>query len=93
MIFTMCIKDLKMCENLAVNDTLSMALELFNLADKCAKAKEGLLFTHENPDDVPEDTNAKDKEVKCKGPAVLAAKPKQKRGCEESAPEKERHPL
>ncbi|KAI5014404.1 hypothetical protein ZWY2020_055794 [Hordeum vulgare] len=56
-------------------------MELFNLADKCAKAKEGHLFANDNPDDAPEDTMAKDKEAKRKGTTVLA-EPEQKRSRE-----------
>ena len=43
MVFTNGVKHVHMCEKLAIHDQLSMALELFNLADKCAKAEEGCL--------------------------------------------------
>ncbi|KAI5005872.1 hypothetical protein ZWY2020_033115 [Hordeum vulgare] len=92
MAFTNGINELKMCEKLVVNDTVSMAMELFNLADKCAKAGEGHLFASNNPDDAPEDTKAKAKEAKRKGPTMLGVEPEQNRGRERSMPKKKRHP-
>ena len=74
MAFTNDIKDLKMCEKLAVNDTMSTTMELFNLDDKCAKVEEGRLCASDNS--ALEDTKAKAKEAKRKGPTTLSAEPK-----------------
>ncbi|XP_073353900.1 uncharacterized protein [Aegilops tauschii subsp. strangulata] len=41
--FTGGVTDIRMSEELAINDEPCSALELFNLADKCARAREGRL--------------------------------------------------
>ena len=37
------VRDLRMMEELAIHDNLCSALEMFNLANKCAKAEAGRL--------------------------------------------------
>ena len=49
------------------------------MANKYARAEEGRLSLLELPDVDPEDKKAKAKDVKCKGPAVLAAELEMKR--------------
>jgi hypothetical protein len=51
--FSTGVTDVKMREKLAINDELDSVLELFDLADKCAKAEEGRLFVHNDPDAAP----------------------------------------
>ena len=51
------------------------------MATRCARAKEGRLSLLELPETGPEDKKAKAKEMKRKGPVVLAAEPEMKRGC------------
>ena len=34
----------RMLEKLGIHDTLSSVVKLFDIADKCAKAEEGVLF-------------------------------------------------
>ena len=72
--------DVKMKEELAIHEELRTSLELFNLATKCARAKEGCLSLLELPDADPEDKKAKTKDVKRKGAAMLAAELEMKRG-------------
>ncbi|KAE8768630.1 hypothetical protein D1007_59884 [Hordeum vulgare] len=55
---------------------------LFDLADQCSKAEEGLLFTHNDRDAALNTTKAKNKYTKRKGPVVLRTEPEQKRGCD-----------
>ena len=74
------IRDVKMKEELAIHEELCMALELFNLATKCARAEEGCLSLHELPATDPEEKKAKAKDVQRKGAAVLVAEPDMKRG-------------
>ncbi|XP_073366519.1 uncharacterized protein [Aegilops tauschii subsp. strangulata] len=69
-----------MKEELAIHEELCMALELFNLATKCARAEEGRLSLLELPATDLEEKKAKAKDVKRKGVAVLAAEPDTKRG-------------
>jgi hypothetical protein len=71
---------MKMCEKLSVRDELDSAAELFVLADRCAKAVEGRLSLHDNPDAEPGAAKLKGKDIKRKGPAVLAAEPDYKHG-------------
>jgi hypothetical protein len=76
------VTDVRMCDKLDINDELDSVLELFDLADKCAKAEEGRLFVHNDPNAAPDAAKAKSKDAKCKGPAVLTAVPEQKHGRE-----------
>ncbi|KAI4996280.1 hypothetical protein ZWY2020_048046 [Hordeum vulgare] len=69
---------LKMKEELAINDEMSTALEMFNLASKCAKAEEGCLSFLGPQEADPEEKKAKAKEVKRKAPTMLAAEPEAK---------------
>ena len=39
----------RMLEKLGIRDDLTSAVELVNMANKCAKAKEGRLFRHNIP--------------------------------------------
>ena len=71
-----------MKEELAIHEELCTALEMFNMATKCARAEEGRLSLLELPAADPEDKKAKTKDVKRKGAAVLAAGPEMKRGCD-----------
>ena len=43
----------RMLEKLGIHDTLSSVVKLFNIADKCAKAEEGLLFIKVGSTDDP----------------------------------------
>ena len=74
------IRDVKMREELAIHEELCSALQMFNMATKCARAEEGRLSLLELPAADQEDKKAKIKDVKRKGAAVLAAEPKTKRG-------------
>ena len=69
-----------MREKLSINDDLTSAVRLFEIADRCAKAKEGRLFIHNTPEVAPAaaPTKNKSKEYKRKEPAVLAAEPERK---------------
>ena len=69
-----------MKEELAIHEELCTALEMFNMATKCARAKEGRLSHLELPETDPEDKKAKAKDVKRKGAVVLAAEPDTKHG-------------
>ena len=69
-----------------MNDELCSALEMFNLANRCAKAAEGLMSLHEHPAAEPEEKKTKAKEAKRKAPAVLAAEPEVKRSRGEEHP-------
>ena len=71
-----------MKEELAIHEDLCTALEMFNMANKCARAEEGCLSLLELPDVDPEDKKAKAKDVKRKGPAMLVAEPETKTGCD-----------
>ena len=72
--------DIKMKEELSIHEELCTALELFNMATKCARAEEGRLSFLELPATDPEEKKAKAKDVKRKGVAVLATEPDTKRG-------------
>ena len=72
-----------MLEKLGVRDDLTSAVELIELADKCAKVEEGRLFKHNSPLDEPKAVATKGQnkakgdnaDTKRKAPAVLAAEP------------------
>ena len=81
-VFSDGVRDVKMKEELAIHEDLCTALEMFNMANKFARAKEGRLSLVELPYADPEDKKTKTKDVKRKGPAVLAAEPEMKRGCD-----------
>ena len=83
--------DVKMKEELAIHEDLCTALELFNLATKCARAEEGRLSLVELPAVHPEDKKAKD--VKRKGVAMLAAEPEMKHGCNHPESSKSNRPI
>ena len=68
--FTDGVRDVKMKEELAIHQDLYIALEMFNMANKCARAEEGCLSLLELPNADPEDKKAKTKDVKCKASAV-----------------------
>jgi hypothetical protein len=83
----------RMLEKLGIHDTLSSVVKLFDIADKCAKAEEGLLFTKvASADDPPEGSKAHKKrdETKRKPTAVLAAEPGAKHAREDSAEDGEK---
>ena len=61
-----------------MNDEMSTALEMFNLASKCAKAEEGRLPLLGTQAADPKEKKAKAKEVKRKAPTVLAFEPEAK---------------
>ena len=67
------VHDVKMKEELAIHEELCMALEMFNMATKCARAEEARLSLLELPAADPEKKKATVKDVKHKGVAVLAA--------------------
>ena len=70
----------------ASGDDLTFAVELVDMADKCAKADEGRLFRHNIPLNEPKTVPPKSKrksrsdiaDAKRKAPAVLAAEPEHK---------------
>ena len=72
--------DIKMKEELAIHEELCTSQELFNLANRCARAEEGCLSLLEQPAVGAEEKKAKAKDVKRKEVAVLAAEPDIKRG-------------
>ena len=82
------VRDVKMKEELAMHEDLCTSLELFNLANKCARAEEGRLSLLELPATDPEEKKLKAKDVKRKGAAVLAAEPDTKRGRDQPEPPK-----
>ena len=71
----------RMLEKLGVRDDLTSAVDLIELADKCAKAEEGRLFKRNTSTDEPKTVTTKGKskvkgdnaDPKRKTPAVLAA--------------------
>src|SRR3990170_122514 len=85
--------DVKMREKLAINGELDSVLELLNLADKCAKVEEGRLFIHNDPNTALDAAKTRNKDVKRKGPAMLAAEPEQKHGRDHDEPRKDGRPL
>ena len=62
--FTDGVRDIKMKEELAIHEDLCTALELSNLATKCARVEEGRLSLVELLAADPEDKKAKVKDVK-----------------------------
>jgi hypothetical protein len=78
--FSTGVADIKMKEKLSVNDELTFVVRLFEITDRCAKAKEGRLFMHNLPEVLP--PKSKSKDPKRKEAATLAAEPddKQRRG-------------
>ena len=67
-----------MLEKLGIHDTLSSVVKLFDIADKCAKAEESILFVKmKNQEDLPEGSKPSKKhpDTKRKTTAVLAAEP------------------
>ena len=60
------VQNVKMKEELTIHEDLCSALEMFNLANKCARAKDGRLSLLELPEADREDKKAKAKEVKRK---------------------------
>ncbi|XP_044419720.1 uncharacterized protein [Aegilops tauschii subsp. strangulata] len=76
------VRDVKMKAELAIHEELCTALEMFNMATKCARAEEGRLSLQELSGTDLEDKKAKLKDVKRKGLAVLAAEPEMKRDCD-----------
>ena len=62
--FTDGVRDVKMKEELAIHEDLCTALEMFNMANKCARTEEGRLSLLELPDAEPEDKKTKTKDVK-----------------------------
>ena len=82
------VRDVKMKEELAMHEDLCTSLELFNLANKCARDEEGCLSLLELPAADPEEKKPKAKDVKRKGAAVLAAEPVTKRGRDQPKPPK-----
>ena len=74
------VHDVKMKEELAIHENLCTALEMFNMATKCARAEEVRLSHLELPEADPKDKKAKAKDVKRKGADVLAVEPDTKHG-------------
>jgi hypothetical protein len=77
----------RMLEKLGIHDTLSSVVKLFDIADKCAKAEEGLLFVKVGSTDDPVEgskTQKRRDETKRKPTAVLAAEPDAKHVREDS---------
>ena len=83
----------RMLEKLSINDELESVAVLFDLADRCAKAEEGRLFAHNDPDAAPDAAKPKNKDPKRKGPAVLAAEPERKRGRDRDEAKKDGRPF
>lgn len=74
------IRDVMMKEELSIHEELCTALEIFNMATKCARAEEGRLSLIELPATDLEEKKPKAKDVNRKGVAVLTAEPDTKRG-------------
>ena len=87
------VRDVRMKEELAIHEELCTALELFNMATKCARAEEGRLSLLELPAANPEEKKAKAKDVKRKGATVLAAEPDMKRGRDQPESSKSSRPF
>ena len=90
----------RMLKKLGIHDTLSSMVRLFDIAEKCAKAEEGLLFDKvKTEEDLPEGSKShkKHSESKRKPTAVLAAEPDAKQLREDSPEPKKKqantHPL
>ena len=69
-----------MKEELAIDEDLCTALEMFNMATKCARAEEGRLSLLELPAAGAEEKKAKAKDVKRKEATVLAVEPDHQAG-------------
>ena len=67
-VFSDGIRDVRMKEELAINEDLCTALEMFNMANKCARAKEGCLSLLELQDADPEEKKAKGQGREAHGP-------------------------
>lgn len=91
--FTDGLRDIKMKEELAIHEDLCTALEMFNMANKCARAEEGRLSLLDLPDADSEDKKAKAKDMKRKGPAVFAAEQVMKCGCDHPESSKSNRPF
>ena len=87
------VRDVKMKEELAIHEELCSALEMFNMATKCARAEEGRLSLLELPAAGAEEKNAKAKDVKRKEAAVLAEEPDTKRGRDQPESSKNSRPF
>jgi hypothetical protein len=74
--FSTGVSDIKMREKLSVNDELTSVVRLFEVTDRCAKAEEGRIFTHNLPEALP--PKLKSKDPKRKEAAALAAEPNHK---------------
>ena len=91
----------RMLEKLGIRDDLTSAVELINMADKCAKAEEGRLFKHNAAPDEPKAAVSKGKnktkgdnaDTNRKAPAVLATEPERKYKRADGAPEVDNRPL
>jgi hypothetical protein len=70
------VSNIKMKEKLSMNDELTSLVRLFEIADRCAKAKEGHLFVHSALESVSPKTQLKD--PKRKVASVLVVEPEQK---------------
>ena len=82
-----------MKEELAIHEDPCTALEMFNMATKCARAEEGRLSLLELPTADLEEKKAKAKDVKRKGVTVLAAEPDTKRGRDQPKSSKSSRPF
>ena len=73
------VTNVRMREKLGVHDELMSTVKLFEMADRCAKAEEGRMFAHNDPDVTADEAPAKPKAApKRKPQEVLAAEPEQK---------------
>jgi hypothetical protein len=77
--FSTGVADIKMKEKLSVNDELTSVIRLFEIANRCAKAKEGRLFVHNLPEALP--PKPKSKDPKRKEAPALTAEPDHKQCC------------
>ena len=91
--FTDGVRDVKMKEELAIHEDLCTSLQMYNLANKCAWDEEGRLSLLELPDADLEDKKTTTKDVKHKGPAMLAAKLETKRGYDHLESSKGKRPF
>ncbi|XP_073355236.1 uncharacterized protein [Aegilops tauschii subsp. strangulata] len=80
--FSTGVTDVTMREKLAVHDELDTVVELFDHANKSAKAGEGRLFAYNDPHVDLDVAKPKGRDSERKGSAVLAAEPEWKRGCD-----------
>jgi hypothetical protein len=88
--FSTGVSDIKMREKLSVNDELTSVVRLFEIADRCAKAEEGRLFTHNLTEALP--PKLKSKDPKRKEAAALTTEPDHKQHCgDHSEHDKGRH--